>query len=283
MTRADRCATRLCAIAAIALGALVWTASPSGGQTVACAVSTSDQGVDIEEQHLLGLLNGYRQENGKNALAMEPSVTQAAAWFSRDMATKDYFAYDHVDSHGRTIPQRLTWCGVSYSNWAENIYAGSPDAQSVFDAWTASSSHNTNMLRDGITTAGIARAYSAGSTYGWYWTLDFTNTAGSTTTTSAPPAATTTTTTRPTAGPALGTLEWYALQYPQYFGTTPATPPPTTSTTAPVSTSTTTTRPPATTSTTQPPATTEPPPATGPGPGTPEWWRQFFASYYPGM
>jgi uncharacterized protein YkwD len=271
VTQARRRAAWLCAIATILFAALAWTESPASAQTADCAVSTSDQGVDVEEQNLLVLINQYRQNNGKNALAMEPSVTRAAAWFSRDMATKNYFPYDHVDSNGRGISQRLSWCGVGYSNWAENIYAGSPDAQSVFNAWKASSSHNTNMLREGITAAGIARAYGTGTTYGWYWTLDLTNTAAGATTTTRPPG-TTTTIARPTTGPAPGTPEWFALNYPQYFGPTTTTRPATTSTTAPAST-TTTTQPPATTTTTRPPAT-------GPAPGTPEWWLRYYGQYF---
>ncbi len=282
MTQASRCAAWLCATATILFAALAGTWSPASAQTADCAVSTSDQGVDVEEQNLLVLINQYRQSNGKNALATEPSVTRAAAWFSRDMATKNYFPYDHVDSNGRGISQRLSWCGVGYSNWAENIYAGSPDAQSVFNAWKASSSHNTNMLREGITAAGIARAYGTGTSYGWYWTLDLTNTAaGATTTTTTRPPGTTTTTTRPTTGPAPGTPEWYALNYPQYFGTTTTTRPVTTSTTALAST-TTTTPPPATTTTTgaPPTTTTTRPPTTGPAPGTPEWWLRYYGQYF---
>ena len=157
---------------------------------------------------------------------MHPGATRAAAWFSRDMASKNYFAYNHVDSNGRSIDQRLSWCGVTYSNWAENIYAGSAEAQRVFDAWKASSGHNANMLRDGVTAAGIGRAYNAASTYGWYWTLDLTNSAAVattttttttrpvTTTTTRPP--TTTTTTAPTA-PASGTAEWYWWWYQQNY------------------------------------------------------------------
>jgi uncharacterized protein YkwD len=271
VTQARRRAAWLCAIATILFAALAWTESPASAQTADCAVSTSDQSVDVEEQNLLVLINQYRQNNAKNALAMEPSVTRAAAWFSRDMATKNYFPYDHVDSNGRGISQRLSWCGVGYSNWAENIYAGSPDAQSVFNAWKASSSHNTNMLREGITAAGIARAYGTGTTYGWYWTLDLTNTAAGATTTTRPPG-TTTTIARPTTDPAPGTPEWFALNYPQHFGTTTTTRLATTSTTAPAST-TTTTQPPATTTTTRPPAT-------GPAPGTPEWWLRYYGQYF---
>ncbi|MDQ3977974.1 MAG: CAP domain-containing protein [Actinomycetota bacterium] len=216
---------------AVAAAWMTSMGSHAGAQTTtACPVSSTDQAIDSEEQVLLNLINQYRQQYGKNALAMHPTVTRAAAWFSRDMATKNYFPYNHVDSNGRTIDQRLSWCGASFTNWAENIYAGRPDAQSVFAAWRNSTGHNANMLRDGVTAAGIARAYGASTTYGWYWTLDLTNssavtattstTAAPTTTTTAPPSTTTTTapatttTTRPTT--TTTARPWWCAYYPQY-------------------------------------------------------------------
>ena len=222
-----RAVAGLCLAAAMVL----ITTVPSGAQTATtCAVSSTDQAVDTEEQALLTLINDYRRANGKNTLVMVPSVTKAAAWFSRDMATRNYFPLNHVDSNGRTIDQRLAWCGVSFSNWAENIFADGPGARATFDAWRNSSIHNANMLRDGVTAAGIARAYGAGSTYGWYWTLDVTNTAATatTTTTTTAPVATTTTTTAPTTtttttapagtAPAPGTPEWWAQYYASLYG-----------------------------------------------------------------
>ncbi len=219
MTRTRRSAAALWAATAMVLGMIAWPQAPTAAQTTACPVSAEDQAVDTQEQALLGLINQHRQANGKTALAMHSGVTRAAAWFSRDMATKNYFPYNHVDSNGRTVDQRLRWCGVSFSNWAENIYAGSSEAQRVFDAWRASSGHNANMLRDGVTSAGIARAYNAGSTYRWYWTLDLTNTAPTTatTTTTTTRPTTTTTTTAPGTAPAPGTPEWYWWYWRQHY------------------------------------------------------------------
>lgn len=37
----------------------------------------------------------------------------------------------------------------------------------------ASSGHNQNMLNPNYRVIGIARAYDAASSYGWYWTTDF--------------------------------------------------------------------------------------------------------------
>jgi uncharacterized protein YkwD len=212
----------LVSLAALAVGAVVPLALPSSAQTTSgCTVSASDQAIDAEEQKLLDLINQYRVANGKNQLVFNTDVTRAAAWLSQDMATKNYFS--HTDSNGRGMGPRLTWCGLSYSNAAENIAAGYTDAQGVFDGWKASSGHNANMLRDGVTAAGIGRAYNATSQWKWYWTLDETNTATSASTTTTTRPATTTTTAKP--------------------ATTTTTAAPTTTTTAPPAT-TTTTRPP---------------------------------------
>jgi uncharacterized protein YkwD len=196
-------------LAVAAFGILVASPTPARAQT-ACAVSSDDLAVDAEEHRLLDLVNAYRAANGRVALVLDTDVTRAAAWFSRDMATQNYFPLDHVDRNGRDIPSRLTWCSVSYSAWAENIYAGSPDAGVVFDAWRLSPVHNTNMLRPEVTFAGIARAFQAGSMYGWYWTMDFT----------APPSTNTATVagstwysdgTKAKSGPAGSAVQAYAV------------------------------------------------------------------------
>src|SRR5207302_1205734 len=46
-------------------------------------------------------------------------------------------------------------------------------AQQVFDIWQNSAGHNTNMLNSTYQMIGIARAYTSGSPYGWYWVTDF--------------------------------------------------------------------------------------------------------------
>jgi uncharacterized protein YkwD len=264
LTSFRRTAAGLCMSASLAIALLSWAVPPGGAQTAgACPVSADDQAVDAQEQALLGLVNQYRQSYGKAPLAMHPAVTTASAWFSRDMASKNYFPPTHVDSNGRAVDQRLTWCGVTYVNWAENIYAGSADAQSVFNAWRASSTHNANMLRDGVTSAGVARAYAAGSAYGWYWTLDLTDT--------APAAATTATTT--TASTTTSTTVPVTTTTTTAPTTTTTTTWPTTTTTRPTTSVPTTTPPP----TTAPPATTTTVLAAGPAPGTAAWyWQQYY-------
>jgi uncharacterized protein YkwD len=186
----------LIAIGALALSAAVPLVLPSDAQAITnCTVSSTDLAIDAEEQKLLDLINQYRVTNGRNRLAFQTDVNRAAAWMSRDMATNNRFS--HIDSLGRSMGTRLTQCGVSYTSAAENIAAGQTTAQAVFDAWKASSGHNTNMLRTGVTAAGIGRAYNANSTYKTYWTFNVTNTSvsstSSTTTTTTGSSTTTTT------------------------------------------------------------------------------------------
>ena len=193
MTRRSPLSAALTAVAVV-LATLVVFLAPARALTN-CSVSAGDQAVDSEEQQLLELINEYRVANGRAPLAMDPAVTRAAAWFARDMATKDYIAYDHVDSLGRNVPTRLTQCDVAFTAYAENIAWGFATAEDVFEAWRDSPTHNTNMLRPEVTRAGIGRAFDAASAADWYWVLDLTAPAtGGTTTTAAP----TTTTVAPT-------------------------------------------------------------------------------------
>lgn len=162
-------------LVAVAAASLTAIPSPVRAQTAPCPVSSPDLAIDSEEQQLLDLVNTYRQQNGRQALTMDVAVTRAATWFSRDMATFNYFPLDHVDRNSRFIPDRLTWCGVSYNAWRENIYAGSPEAEDVFLAWRNSPTHNTNLLATDITLAGVARSQNTASQFGWYWVMNYTS------------------------------------------------------------------------------------------------------------
>jgi len=176
---------------ALALSAALTFLSPAGAQT-ACSVSADDQAVDTEEKQLLDLVNQYRSENRLRALSLDSALTRAAAWFSRDMATNDRFAGNHVDSLGRDIPTRVTDCGATWTYVTENIAAGYASAAKVFEEWRLSPGHNSAMLHPDVTRAGIGRAHNPASFYKWYWTLDLT--AGGSTAdvapTPPPPAAT---------------------------------------------------------------------------------------------
>src|SRR3990172_653567 len=134
--------------------------------------TTAATTLSADEQAFANLINGYRQANGLATLSIDSSLQDAARWMSQDMGAKNYF--DHVDSLLRDPFQRMAAFGYNYNTWkGENIAAGFSTAQAVFDGWKASSGHNANMLNPNYRVMGIAMVYTAGSSWGWYWTNDF--------------------------------------------------------------------------------------------------------------
>lgn len=128
--------------------------------------------LDPEEEAFMTLINDYRQQNGLQQLSINVEIQAAAEWMSADMGENRYFS--HTDSLGRTPWERMADFGYDYNTWkGENIAAGFTTAQSVFTAWKNSDGHNANMLNANYKVMGIAREYTAGSPYGYYWTNDF--------------------------------------------------------------------------------------------------------------
>jgi uncharacterized protein YkwD len=151
---------------ALALALLTFAVLP------AAVASAADPVLDSEEKAFCKQINQYRAQNGRPALRVSVSLTNASKWMSKDMATKNYF--NHTDSLGRAFSTRLGAFGYSFNTpKAENIAAGNATSAGTFAQWKASSGHNTNMLSASYKVIGIGRAYSAASTYKWYWTTDF--------------------------------------------------------------------------------------------------------------
>jgi len=105
-------------------------------------------------------------------LAINDRLMQAAQWFAEDMATKDYFPDDHVDSLGRDPGQRATAFGYSWSWIGENIAAGFTRACDVVNAWLGSPGHHAN-IDAAYVHIGVGHAYNPASYYRHYWVADF--------------------------------------------------------------------------------------------------------------
>ncbi len=128
--------------------------------------------LESEKAVFLTLINQYRQQNGLPPLSVSSALTTAAQLHSEDMAINNYFSHTSLD--GRTFVDRIRQAGYTYNTClGENIAAGFPTAQSVFNAWKNSPSHNANMLSSCFKVIGIGLAYQTSSTYGYYWTTDF--------------------------------------------------------------------------------------------------------------
>jgi uncharacterized protein YkwD len=147
------------------------TTPSGGGDEAAC--------LNAEESAFLALINDYRVANGRQPLTASRKLNIASYTHSLDMGERDYFAHDTLlplpsGQSGPTFADRIADAGYTgYSYWAENIAAGQPTAQVVFNSWKKSVGHNLNMLNPNLTQIGIGFASVPGSTYTYFWSTDF--------------------------------------------------------------------------------------------------------------
>ncbi|HEX2910220.1 MAG TPA: CAP domain-containing protein [Chloroflexia bacterium] len=127
--------------------------------------------LDNEEQSFIGLINDYRHAHGLGSLTIQPLLVQTARWMVHDMGVKNYFS--HTDSMGRDPFKRMNDFGFNGSWMGENLAAGRGTAAEVLEQWKNSPGHNALMLKPEFKLMGIARYNQPGSTYGWYWALEF--------------------------------------------------------------------------------------------------------------
>ena len=121
------------------------------------------------ESNFMVMLNAERAALGKNPMAINSYLTNAAYLHSQDMAERDYFSHTSLD--GRTFDQRIVAAGyTNYSRLAENIAMayGASDAAKVYNMWKNSSGHYANMMGD-FNEAGLGVYSKNGYTY---YTLD---------------------------------------------------------------------------------------------------------------
>lgn len=160
------------ALGVIALCALAWIAAlPRPVQAISnCDVS--DYSNDAVEQEFLRLLNAYRATKGAPALSVSAGLNRSATWMATDLGKRPSLA--HSDSLGRSPWARMPDCGYGIPG-GENLAGGLAyeSASAAMDAWKRSPSHNSVMLEASFTEVGIARVYTEGSRYGYYWVTNF--------------------------------------------------------------------------------------------------------------
>ena len=124
------------------------------------------------QYEILSLTNAERKKAGLGALIWNASLAQAASEHTKDMISRGYFS--HSTPEGLSPFDRIKQLGVSYTYAAENLAAGQPDPQSVFDAWMNSDDHRKNILNPNVREMGAA--FSRGGEYGIYWAQEFATT-----------------------------------------------------------------------------------------------------------
>jgi uncharacterized protein YkwD len=98
------------------------------------------------------------------ALTWNNLLAAAALTHSKDMNANNYFS--HTSLNGNSPGDRITTTGYKWSAYGENIAAGQPTEQAVFDAWITSEGHCKNIMSSLFKEMGAAKD-------GKYWTQEF--------------------------------------------------------------------------------------------------------------
>lgn len=102
---------------------------------------------------LLALTNRARLASGLSMLQWHATLASVAQQHAEAMAYGAWF--DHVDTQGRGVGERLLDSGYNYRWAGENISAGKAQAQATFDWWMQSDSHRGNILKPEFSAAGF--------------------------------------------------------------------------------------------------------------------------------
>lgn len=106
---------------------------------------------------LLLLTNAARTREGVPLLSTNALLQQVAQAHAEAMAGDGYF--DHIDTQGRGVGERLLAAGYNYGWCGENISAGKSLAEEVVQWWLESTGHRANILTPEFTEAGFGYCF----------------------------------------------------------------------------------------------------------------------------
>jgi uncharacterized protein YkwD len=144
--------------------ALAAAQAPSAGRTSAPATSNAEM-----VQQLVQLLNQYRVSQGLSALGVSAGLTRSAQSYATLLAETNYFG--HIGPDGSSFTQRSAVAGYRGFALGETLNAGQTSAQASLNDWLASPSHYVILTNPQAKEVGVGFAYSAASSFGYYWVL----------------------------------------------------------------------------------------------------------------
>jgi uncharacterized protein YkwD len=117
-----------------------------------------------------GAVCGTTPYPATTALNWNNQLLQAALGHSSDMAQKNYFS--HTSQDGRTLGQRVTAAGYTWSGVGENIAAGQRSVEQVITGWTNSPGHCQNLMNANFRDVAVACVRNDAADYRLYWTMN---------------------------------------------------------------------------------------------------------------
>lgn len=109
---------------------------------------------DIKVDELLFYTNELREKNGLNVLALNDSLSKAAAAKAVDMFKNDYWA--HTSPSGKEPWDFIIGAGYDYIYAGENLAVDFSKSKDVVIAWDNSPSHRDNLLSHKYSEIGFA-------------------------------------------------------------------------------------------------------------------------------
>jgi uncharacterized protein YkwD len=121
---------------------------------------------------VLDRVNTIRKAHGLQTLRLSPSLTAAAEYHSRELATDGYFAHASADGDAFWKRIELWYPPRATGSWTvgENLLWSSPDvdAAQALQMWMSSPEHRANILSPDWREVGVAAVHvaRAGGVYG---------------------------------------------------------------------------------------------------------------------
>lgn len=123
-------------------------------------------GARVDAAMAAEMISGFRRNNGRGALAVDP-VLMAVAEAQASAMTQA----DQVGVRTGAVAARLTTAGYRHRAAVENTSAGYLTLAEAFSGWRDSPPHRANMLNPAVTRLGIATGFRPGSRYRVFWAL----------------------------------------------------------------------------------------------------------------
>lgn len=132
----------------------------------------------VFEKEILDYTNIERKKHGLVPLKLDNSLSYAARYHAKDMATENYFEHDSYDRRNGRLKKSCTIFDrieafANYGYLAENISAGKTDPEDVVRGWMKSEGHRKNILNKNMTLLGVGYYESEDSEYTHYWVQNF--------------------------------------------------------------------------------------------------------------
>jgi uncharacterized protein YkwD len=131
-------------------------------------LNLSAPGSEVDSAAAASMISGFRKNNGRGPVTVDPVLTQIAKAHAVEMARKTKVGHN-VGSGD--LDARAKAAGYGYNRIAENIAGGYQTLAEAFSGWRESPDHKKNMLMPQATRIGIAVAQAPGYKYKVFWAM----------------------------------------------------------------------------------------------------------------